>query len=143
MHDEQTSMIDEEGMKLLVDELYTKGKLCTWTSIELHDKNVSGVGQVTRQQMLTKLVAHLGDDVMVLCIEDCAVIVGFRELVHKIVKIAKLNTGSGERGCLGEKDPTDVCGIPSNSKNFYLGDFIHVSALSQSSYQMVKSQKHH
>ena len=71
-------------------------------------------------------VAHLGDDVMVLCIEGCAFIVGFRELVHKLVKIAKVNTGSGERGCLGEKDPTDIRGIPSNSNNFDLGDFIHL-----------------
>ncbi len=59
----QTSMIDDAAMKLLVDEMYTKRKLCTWTSIELHDKYMSYGGQLTRKQMFTKMVLHLGDDV--------------------------------------------------------------------------------
>ncbi len=34
---DQTLMIDDSTIKMLVDEMYTKRKLCTWTSIELHD----------------------------------------------------------------------------------------------------------
>ena len=40
-------------------------------------------GQLTQKQMFTKLVTYLGGDVVVLNIEGCASIVGFREFVVK------------------------------------------------------------
>ena len=67
-HTDQTSKIDDEALQLLVDQMYTNRKICTWTSIELHDKYVGYGGQLTRKQMFTKLVTHLGDDVVVLSI---------------------------------------------------------------------------
>ena len=97
VHADQTSMIDDEAMKLLVDDMYAKRKLCTWTSIELHATYASYGDQLTRKQMFTKLVANLGDDVMVLCIECCASIVGFQEFICNIVKIAKVDTVDEEK----------------------------------------------
>ena len=38
-------------------------------------------GSLTRKQMCTKLIAYLGDDVVVLSIQGCASEVGFREFV--------------------------------------------------------------
>lgn len=81
MHGNQTALVDDEAMKLLLEEMYAGRKLGTWTSIELHDKYVSYGGQLTQKQMFTKVVTHLGDDVVVLSIEGCASIVGFREFV--------------------------------------------------------------
>ena len=85
-------LIDDEAMKMLVDEMYDNRRLCTWTSIELHDKYVSYGGQLTRKQMFTKLVTHFGDEVVILCIDGCASIIGFQEFVGKILKIAKVDT---------------------------------------------------
>ena len=42
--------------------------------------------------MFSKLAEHLGDDAVVLRINGCASIIGFREFVTKTVKIAKLDT---------------------------------------------------
>ncbi len=85
------------AIKMLVDEMYTKRKICTWTSIELHDKYLSYGGQLTQKQMFTKMVMHLGDDVVVLCIEGCASKVGFREFVGKLLKFSKVNTVDEEK----------------------------------------------
>jgi hypothetical protein len=66
LHADQTSMIDDEGMTLLVDEVYTNGNLYTLISIELPDKYASYGGQVIRKQTVYKLDAHLGSGMMVL-----------------------------------------------------------------------------
>ncbi len=47
--------------------------------------------------MFTKMVMHLGDDVVVLCIEGCASKVGFREFVGKLLKVSKVNTLDEEK----------------------------------------------
>ncbi len=44
---DQTLMIDDFAIKMLVDEMYNKRKLYTWPSIELHDKYVSYGVQLT------------------------------------------------------------------------------------------------
>ena len=80
LHGDQIPTIDDTALKLLVDYMYKNKKLCTWTSLELHDMYISYGGQLIRKQMFTKLITYLGDDVVVLRIEGCASIVGFRDL---------------------------------------------------------------
>ncbi len=65
--------------------------------IELHDKYVSYGGQLTWKQMFTKMVMHLGDDVVVLCIDGCASMFGFKEFVGKLLKVSKVNTVNEEK----------------------------------------------
>ena len=67
--------------------------------------------------MFTKLVTHLGDDVVVLSIEGCASIVGFREYVSNIVKISEVDTVDEENeDALVRKITTEARGIPFNNK---------------------------
>ena len=47
--------------------------------------------------MFTKLVAYLGDYVMLLCIEGYTSIVVFRRFIRNIVKISKVNTVDEEK----------------------------------------------
>ncbi len=47
--------------------------------------------------MFTKMVMHLGNDVIVFCIEGCASIVGFQEFVGKLLKVSKVNTTDEEK----------------------------------------------
>ena len=49
-------------------------------------------GVLTRKQMFTQLLTHLGDDIIVLHLEGCASVVGFSELVGRIVKVVKVDT---------------------------------------------------
>ena len=76
--------------------------------------------------MLTKLVTHLGDDVILLCIEGCASIVEFQEFVGNIMKVAKVdNVDEEKEDALVRKITAEAHGIQSNNKNYYLGDFTH------------------
>ena len=68
-------------MNILSDDFKVVDAVCTWTSIELYDTYVGYGGQLTRKQMLTKLVMHLGDNVVVLSYLS---IVEFREYVHYV-----------------------------------------------------------
>jgi len=61
VHADQSPTIDDATLNLLIDEMYTNRKLCTWASIELYDKYVSHGGLLTRKQMFTKLVTYCGD----------------------------------------------------------------------------------
>ena len=90
---DQTSMVDDEAMQVILHEMYSERKLCTctWTSIELHYMYAGHGGQLKQKQMFEKLVTHSADDVVVLSIEGCASIVGFREFVGKILKVSKVD----------------------------------------------------
>ena len=89
---EQTPFIDNSALQSLVSEMCAGRKQCTWTSLELHDKYVAYVGSLTRKQMFTKQVTYLGDDVVVLSIQGCASVVGFREFVTRILKLSTVDT---------------------------------------------------
>ena len=121
---EQTPFIDDSALQSLVSEMCAGRKQCTWTSLELHDKYVAYGGSLTRKQMFTKLVTYLGDDVVVLSIQGCASVVGFREFVGRILKLSAVDTidEDGE-DVLVRKITTEARGIPSNNKQFDLGDF--------------------
>ena len=128
VEDDQTSPIDDKPMQMLV----------YGTSIELHDKYVSYGGQLTRKQMFTKLVKHMGDDIVVLCIDGCASIVGFREFVGKTLKIAKVDTvDEEEEDTLVRRITNEARGIPF-SKNYDLGDFTHAKTKEKTSATLLR-----
>ena len=85
-------MIDGSALQTLVSEMCAGRKQCTWTSLELHDKYVAYVAILTKKQMFTRLVTYLGDDVVVLSIQGCASVVGFREFVGRILKLSTVDT---------------------------------------------------
>ena len=125
----QFAVYDDEAMKVLADEMYANQKLCTWTSIELYEKYMSYGGQLTRKQMFTKLITSLGTDVVVLSIEGCASIVGFREYVSKTFKVTQVDTLDEEREDeLVRKITTEARGISFNNKDYDLSDFTHAKA---------------
>ena len=65
--------------------------LQTWTNLELYEMYLGLGGQLSRQQMLTNLTTHLGDDIVVVHVrmEGFVSVVGFRELVGKSLKLVK------------------------------------------------------
>ena len=91
-HADQTPLIVDGAMKAVVDEMYENRQLCTWTSIELHGKYLSYGGQLECRQLFTNLATYFGDDVIVLSIEGCASVIGFHELLGKMIKVAKLDS---------------------------------------------------
>ena len=135
---DQSSIINE-AMQLLVDDMYDNRNVRTWTCIELHDKYVSYGGQLTRKQIFTNLVTHLGGNVTVLNIEGCASIVGFREYVGRIVKISKVDTVDEEsEDAFVRKIITEARDISFNSKTYDLGDFTYARTKQQTSPTLLR-----
>jgi len=76
--------------------------------------------------MFTKLVTYLGGDVVILTIESCACIVGFRELIGKMLKVTKVDTVDEEKeDALVRKTTTEAQGIPCNNKAYDFGDITY------------------
>ena len=121
---DQILLAEDEALKMLINnEMYVNQNVCTWTSIELHDKYVSFGGMLTRKQMYYKLLTQLREEVVVLRMEGCSPIVGFREFVGKIVKIKKVASEDEEKeDALVHTIITETRAIPHNI-NYDLSDF--------------------
>ena len=77
-------------MKLVIDYMLANKLLQTWTNLEVYEMYLGLVGQLSRQQMLTNLTTHLGDDIVVVgMVYGCVSVVGSRELVGKSLKLVK------------------------------------------------------
>ena len=135
MHVDKTSMLEDEAMKLLVDELYANRMRSTCTSTELNEKYVSYGGELACKLVFTKL----GDDIVVLCIEGCASIVRFREFVGNIVKVVKVDTVDEEKeDVLVRKITNEAHGIPFNRKRYDQSDFTHAKTKQQTSATLLR-----
>ena len=53
-------------------------------------------GELNRRQMFTKLVSCLGDDAIVLSMEGCATIIGFKEFTSKNLKLVQTDAADEE-----------------------------------------------
>ena len=84
--------------------MYAK-RTVSHTSGELYDNYCSAGGQLTKNKMLANLCDYFGDNIVVLYIEGCASIVGFRDVVGKTVKMVKYD-GVGD-----ESVETVVCRV--------------------------------
>ena len=124
----------EEVMQLLVNEMYANRLLRTWISIELHDRYMIYGGNLTRKQMLTNVLTYFGDDVTVLSSEGCVSIVGFREHVSKRVD----NMDEERKDTLVRHITTEARAIPSNNKNYDLGDFTYTRTKQQTSITLLR-----
>ena len=88
----QRDEIDDEALDMLVDDMYDKQQLCMWTSIELHDKYKSFSGLLTWRQMLKKLHDYFNEDVVVVHMDECASLIGFRSFVSKTLQVVMIDS---------------------------------------------------
>ena len=84
----------DESLQNAVDIM--RADMClTRTITELYSIYVETLGHLSRKQMLVNLCDYFGDEVVVLSVEGCDTIVGFRMFVAKSLKMAKMS-GIGE-----------------------------------------------
>ena len=51
---------------------------------------------VSRRQFVSNATAHFGDELLVLQIEGCDSVVGFKASLRKVIKIVKISQGMGD-----------------------------------------------
>ena len=84
--------IDYDALKSVIDETYAKQMVCGWTSIELSDMYSSYGGQLTSNQMFSKLVNYFGDDIVIVRMTECASILGFKHFMSKSLKLVRVDS---------------------------------------------------
>ena len=72
--------VEDNAMKLVIEELYARQNTYTWTSVELCKMYTTHGGILTRKKMLSNLVTEQGNDIVVANITGSEPVVGFRQL---------------------------------------------------------------
>ncbi|KAL5020004.1 hypothetical protein ScPMuIL_002896 [Solemya velum] len=118
-------IIDDNVLQMLIESMYSDQKICTWTSVDLHDKYVGFGGDLSRKQMFNRLVKHLGSDVIVLNIQGCASVIGFREYVGNVVQIYEIDTMDEDADdALVRKITKGTNGVHQPANKYMLGPLI-------------------
>ncbi len=55
----------------------------TWTTDELHEIYVNGGGDLSRKQMIRRIKESLNDEIVVVNMEGCASLIGFKRGIGK------------------------------------------------------------
>ena len=63
----------------------------SWTTSELYVMYVAASGTVSRLQFVSNVTAQFGDELVVLHIEGCDSVVGFKSSHGKVIKIVKIS----------------------------------------------------
>jgi len=87
-----SDVIDDDALNSVINDMYANQQLLTWTAIELHDMYCSLGGLLSRRQMFQNLTNYLGNDIVVIRMEGCASVVGFRHLVGKSLKLVEVDS---------------------------------------------------
>lgn len=116
-------------------------KSVTWTVSELHDVYVANSGNLCRKQMLANLCDYYGDAVIVLRVEGCQTIVGFRQYIGKSLKLV------GQTGLFNDDDDdvnkvvrkvrAEVQNIPL-PREYDLGSFTHERVIQDTSPTLLR-----
>ena len=110
-------------MKLVIDYIHANKLLQTWANLELYEMHIGLGGELSRQQM-TNLTTHLGDDIVVVRMEGCVSVVGFRELVGKSLKLVKDESVDEESfGSVIRQVRSEARAVQRSNATYDLGDF--------------------
>ena len=99
----------------------------SWTTSEMYVMYVAASGTVSRRQFLSNVTAHFGDELLVLHIEGCDSVVGFKASLGKVIKIVKISQSMGdddELEKLVRKIRSEVMAKPRNV-DYKLSDYVH------------------
>ena len=101
--------------------------LATWTVSELHTVYLANLGKLQKKQMLCNLCDYFGDDLLVIQVEGCSTIVGFRNHVGKMLKLVNQTETPGEYDYVDKlvrRVQAEVKDLPL-PRNYDLGSFRH------------------
>ena len=83
----------DDSLKCVISHMKANMSV-TWTVAELYNIYTENAGHLTRKQMLLYLTEYFGEEIVVLHLEGCSSVVGFRKFVGKTLKLVKLSETS-------------------------------------------------
>ena len=110
-------------MKLVIDDMLANKLLQTWTNLELYEMHL-GLGVELSRQQMTNLTTHMGDDIVVVRMEGCVSVVGFRELVGKSLKLVNDESVDEEIfGSVIRQVRSEARAVQHSNATYDMGDF--------------------
>ncbi len=85
----------EEALRSVVSTMAANSTE-TWTTSELYLMYRAASGTVFRRQFLSNVTSYFGDELLILNIEGCESLVGFKASLGKFIKIVKINTSDSD-----------------------------------------------
>ena len=109
----------------------------SWTTSELYVMYVAALGTVSRRQFVSNVTAHFGagDELLVLHIDGCDSVVGFKASLGKVFKIVKKSQSMGdddELEKLVRKIRREVMAKPRNV-DYKFRDYVHHKVIESTS----------
>ena len=96
---------------------------------------IAASGTVSRRQFVSNVTAHFGDELLVLHVEGCDSVVGFKASLGKVIKIVKISQSVGdddELEKLVRKIRSEVVAKPRNV-DYKLSDYVHHKVIESTS----------
>ena len=138
-HSELSSVSDDacEDALNAVLSLMHADRSRLWNSIELHKLYVENGGDLSRRAMLSNLTNCLGDDGILLRVNGCAPIVGFKDTVGSTIQMVKADD-SDYVDDLVRKIRTEARSMKYDSANYDLSQFTRTSTIENTSPTLLK-----
>ena len=133
-----TGVTDDHAMKKVLD-LMTKDQSKIWNSVELHSCYTNFGGNLSRRDMFAKLTDCMKKDVIIVRVDGCATMVGFREAVASILKVTKVtDVDESSADSVVRQIKHEARSIKYNSANYDLSEFTQENKVTATSSTLLK-----
>lgn len=110
-----------------------------WNSVELFSLYSDLGGKLARRDMFSNLTDCMSKDIIVVRIDGCATIVGFRESVAKILKVVRVDdTDEGSIATMVRQIKREARTVKYNSANYDLSEFTQAKTIKSTSPSLLK-----
>ena len=135
--DQPTGVTDDHAMKQVLN-LMTKDQSKIWNSVELHSCYTDFGGNLSRD-MFAKLTDCMKKDVIIVWVDGCATMVGFREAVASILKVTKVtDVDESSADSVVRQIKHEAQSIKYNSANYDHSEFTQENTVKSTSSTLLK-----
>ena len=128
--------IDDDSLGTVIEYMYGNS---LWNSVELHDIYINVGGKLGREQMFNNLANYMSSDVQVVCLDGCASIIGFREVMGKSLNVVKLEFDDDDSvDTVVREIRTEARALKYQSGNYDPGELTIGNILKQTSSTLLK-----
>jgi hypothetical protein len=111
-----------------------------WTKSELYSLYLAASGTVSRRQLVSTITAYFGDELLMLHIEGCDSVVGFKDSLGQFIKIIKTSKSQGDDDAL-EKLVMEIRSVVMATPrpgDYNLGAYIHHKIIERTRATLLK-----
>ena len=128
-----TGNVDDNALKQVI-EFLNGNRYKIWNSVELHCLYSDLGGKLSRREMFKKLTDCIDKDVLVIRVDGCATLVGYRESIAKTLKVVKVvETDEKSSDSLLRKIKREARSVKYNSANYDLSEFTRANTIKATS----------